>query len=426
MDFRPAIVQQDPSKRRMEALAAMLQSQPQPQARTFLEGLGNMAQQLSKAYMLNKSFDAEENKQKSRQQTLSSAIDAYGRSQQGGETKLSDGDTITWNKATPDQAKNVMASILASNSDTADQAMQMRMDDFNRQQDLQNEIDKTKALQPIEIETARQKWAIDSQMTPYQREQVDLDRKKFEAEQNAPKMPFEGTGMDAQAMNILLRGDPATPEYRAAWSHLAQPKVTIDQQTGGMTVVTPDMSAYRPPGDATAMPQPTYQNSQQQTPAGPSIQYTPGDRPNFNDTQGKAAGFADRMAASNSVLSTLESQGTDIAKAGASKVPVFGNYMVGGDYQRFDQAKRDFINAQLRRESGAVINPEEFANAEKQYFPQPGDGPEVLQQKSMNREIAIKAMQRDAGPSYKPTNPPGTNNDTDPIEEELRKRGVLQ
>jgi len=37
----------------------------------------------------------------------------------------------------------------------------------------------------------------------------------------------------------------------------------------------------------------------------------------------------------------------------------------------FEQAKKNFVNAVLRLESGAVISPSEFTNADKQYFPQP-------------------------------------------------------
>lgn len=60
--------------------------------------------------------------------------------------------------------------------------------------------------------------------------------------------------------------------------------------------------------------------------------------------------------------------------------------------QKFNQAQRDFINAVLRKESGAVISAEEFANAEKQYFPQPGDSPEVIAQKKANRDLAIDGI----------------------------------
>jgi hypothetical protein len=60
--------------------------------------------------------------------------------------------------------------------------------------------------------------------------------------------PFEGNAMDAQASNILLTGDPASPAYAAAYAHLAQPKVTIDPQTNRAVIVSPDLSWAAKPG----------------------------------------------------------------------------------------------------------------------------------------------------------------------------------
>ncbi|MGB0855392.1 MAG: hypothetical protein ACPGSI_18995, partial [Pikeienuella sp.] len=51
----------------------------------------------------------------------------------------------------------------------------------------------------------------------------------------------------------------------------------------------------------------------------------------------------------------------------------------------------------LRRESGAVISDEEFENANVQYFPVPGDSPEVIAQKRRNRENAIEGLRIGSG-----------------------------
>jgi hypothetical protein len=72
------------------------------------------------------------------------------------------------------------------------------------------------------------------------------------------------------------------------------------------------------------------------------------------------------------------------------------------DRQKAVQAQRNFINSILRRESGAVISDPEFSNARQQYFPQPGDSPEVIKQKRENRASAIRGLMREAGGSYKP------------------------
>lgn len=52
----------------------------------------------------------------------------------------------------------------------------------------------------------------------------------------------------------------------------------------------------------------------------------------------------------------------------------------------------------LRRESGAVISPLEFENADKQYFPQFGDDANTLAQKAANRKMAIDNILLAGGP----------------------------
>lgn len=117
----------------------------------------------------------------------------------------------------------------------------------------------------------------------------------------------------------------------------------------------------------------------------------------LTETQGKATGFVYRMEESHKTLNELEKQGTSLWNRSADALPIVGNYMRSDDAQKFDQAKRDFINAILRQESGAVIGAEEFANADKQYFPQPGDSVAVIEQKRRNREVAIDGVRASAG-----------------------------
>lgn len=125
------------------------------------------------------------------------------------------------------------------------------------------------------------------------------------------------------------------------------------------------------------------------------------DKP-LNEGEAKNAGFLVRGRDANAVISELEDQGTSMWNKTMRAVPGgLGNFGLGPEAQRFEQAKRDFVNAVLRRESGAVIAQEEFDNADQQYFPQPGDGPEVIQQKRRNRENAIKGFELGAGSAGK-------------------------
>lgn len=119
---------------------------------------------------------------------------------------------------------------------------------------------------------------------------------------------------------------------------------------------------------------------------------------NMNVEQGKNTGFLLRAQDADRVIDGLESEGTSIWNNTAGQIPLVGNYLRGDNAQKFDQAKRDFINAQLRQESGAVISPEEFKNAEVQYFPQPGDSDAVIEQKRQNRENAISGFRIRSGP----------------------------
>lgn len=131
-----------------------------------------------------------------------------------------------------------------------------------------------------------------------------------------------------------------------------------------------------------------------------------------NEGQSKDSGYANRMFQSEGILRDPKSiaAGQSSIERAIDKAPILGssgasglgNYIQGADYQRFDQAARDFINATLRRESGAAISASEFDNAYKQYLPRPGDSKEVLAQKQKNRQATIASIAGGGGASYKP------------------------
>lgn len=118
--------------------------------------------------------------------------------------------------------------------------------------------------------------------------------------------------------------------------------------------------------------------------------------------QSNANLYVRRMEEAEAVLSRPEISAASVGMKDrlAAKIPGVGNYAVSPEYQQAEQAQRDFINATLRRESGAAISPSEFENAQKQYFPQPGDKPPNLAQKARNRQTAIEGIRAAAGPAY--------------------------
>lgn len=227
--------------------------------------------------------------------------------------------------------------------------------------------------------------------------------------------PFKGTGMDAQAINILLNGDQASPEYAAAYNYLSTPKQTI--QDGQLVTIRPDMSSYRTPGKPGHMQpgvpapggQALPQGSQQPNPnqqGNVSVEKIEGLTPTLTQETKQAADFANRLEQANMILSDLEKQGVTSMSLGGQLASQIGDglgfNLRNPKFQMQDQAIRSFVNATLRRESGATITPQEFENAKLQYFPQPGDSPEVIKQKAMNRLLVIEGMKQQAGKAYQP------------------------
>lgn len=114
----------------------------------------------------------------------------------------------------------------------------------------------------------------------------------------------------------------------------------------------------------------------------------------LTEGQSKALLFGSRMREADQVLNTLAAEGTNTSTPG-SRAPLIGGVitaMSSGNRQMLDQAKRDFMSAVLRRESGAAISEGEYSNADKQYFPQIGDSKSVMEQKAKNRQLAINGI----------------------------------
>ena len=286
---------------------------------------------------------------------------------------------------------------------------------------------------------------------------------------------FPGTGLDNQARSMLVRAanDPAfraSPEYRAAHGHLGRPR--IDMATG-MQVPPEDLSAWPAPtysaqpqapqgapqlppqaavtpqgaapapSPATVVGSPTLQAQPPQgappppAPGGIVAQPIPGFTPKvppMTEAQSKAYGFSQRMATANAQLDNLAIQGTSKAGRFGEALPGgLGTYIQTPEYQLFEQAKRNFMNAQLRDESGAVIGPSEFMSADKQYFPQPGQemNKALHAQMAENRRQVVEAMMIKAnilkpGQRYDPPKPETTQTSGAPSGVDLKKKWNLE
>lgn len=127
----------------------------------------------------------------------------------------------------------------------------------------------------------------------------------------------------------------------------------------------------------------------------------------FGESQARAAGFAGRMIFSNGRMDDIENSGfnpvntLDSFVDNLPFVPEWAERMMQSTkYKLYNTNKINFSTAQLRRETGAVINDSEIVWINETYFPQYGDGPEVAALKKEARTEAIKAMETEAGEAY--------------------------
>jgi hypothetical protein len=104
-----------------------------------------------------------------------------------------------------------------------------------------------------------------------------------------------------------------------------------------------------------------------------------------------AATYARRMEQSEQVFDRLAQEGYN--RTERKLEGVLPGELQSAARRANDQAEKNFINAILRRESGAAISEGEYANAEQQYFPRPGDDVDVVAQKKANRQQALAGLQ---------------------------------
>ena len=120
----------------------------------------------------------------------------------------------------------------------------------------------------------------------------------------------------------------------------------------------------------------------------------------FTESQGKDNVFSTRARGALEVLEpvadALVSRGERIAGA----VPLgVGREFQSDDFQVAENAGNEFLQAILRKDTGAAITEQEQVLYGRTYLPQPGDGPAVLEAKRQARIRAINAIEAGMSPS---------------------------
>lgn len=114
----------------------------------------------------------------------------------------------------------------------------------------------------------------------------------------------------------------------------------------------------------------------------------------------KAMGFFDRIYNAKTAIDSMEADINKLDMGGQARLTNAPNWLQSPLGKRFNQASGEFINAALRRESGAAISASEYERFGKIYFPQTGDDEPTLQQKAQSRQAVMDSLKREAGNAY--------------------------
>lgn len=122
----------------------------------------------------------------------------------------------------------------------------------------------------------------------------------------------------------------------------------------------------------------------------------------LTESQGNAVAFGMRASEMHKTLDSMEAAGYDptgirAAKDNASVGGALTNWLASDKGQAYSNASKNFVAAILRKESGAQISESEWRSGTQLYIPLPGDSKDVLNQKRRNRELAVEALQAQAG-----------------------------
>jgi hypothetical protein len=119
----------------------------------------------------------------------------------------------------------------------------------------------------------------------------------------------------------------------------------------------------------------------------------------FTEGQGKDNVFVTRARGALQKLEPVAGALTSRMDRAADFVPFgLGREVQGDSFQVAQQAGDEYLQAILRKDTGAAITTQEQELYGKTYLPQPGDGPAVLRAKAEARVRAIKAIEAGMSP----------------------------
>lgn len=130
------------------------------------------------------------------------------------------------------------------------------------------------------------------------------------------------------------------------------------------------------------------------TPDGTTLQVGGSGAPKFTEGQSKDNVYSTRARGALQNLEPVANALTSRGERAAGYVPLgIGRGMQSEDFQVAEQAGTEFLQAILRKDTGAAITQQEEDSYGRVYLPQPGDSEAVLEAKRQSRIRAVNALE---------------------------------
>lgn len=231
---------------------------------------------------------------------------------------------------------------------------------------------------------------------------------------------IEGGLPAADALRIAMEPAPqaAGPEIREMDGRLVAvyPDMTVRELYGSAPAADPQSAIAKLEADRRAglITEDQYQTGLQAiAPAGMVLETTPSGgvrlvqgsgaaaSTRFTEGEGKDVVYATRARGALEVLEPVAETLTSLPSkiAGYDPTGILRGAVQSPDYQVARNAGDEFLQAILRKDTGAAITADEQALYGATYLPQPGDGPEVLAAKREARLRAVAAITAGMSPA---------------------------
>lgn len=114
----------------------------------------------------------------------------------------------------------------------------------------------------------------------------------------------------------------------------------------------------------------------------------------LTESQSKSATFAVRAEGALPILDEFDTELTSAIQraAGSDPTGVIRGSVQTPEFQKAQQASEEFLQAILRKDTGAAITEQEQALYGNTYIPRPGDSPAIVAQKRVSRKRALEAL----------------------------------